>query len=169
MRVYYYYSTTTSAERSARSQKRKEIADAEAARVAEDNRTVAQKVNQYLAAEFQHARKGRATRESIAARTTICLSCPGRVDELDGKKDEGGIGFCTKCSCPASKRSQLSVKLTIADVPCPIGRFGTAEAEGATLKSVGEALLGPLSVAAGVVRKALRAGDTDAGAAGPGA
>lgn len=169
MRVYYYFSTMTPEERESRAASRKAESEARAAKEAEDNRSIAEKVNQYLAAEFQHARKGRATRDSIAARTAICLACPGRVEELDGKRDEGGIGFCTKCSCPASARSQLSVKLTIADVPCPIGRFGKAEAEGATLKSVGEALLGPLSVAAGVVRKALRAGDTDAGAAGPGA
>lgn len=161
MQVYYYYSTTTKAEREAQQAQAAEKKAVDDARAAEDKRSVAQKVNEYLAAEFKHARKGRAIKEAIAERTGICLACPGRVDELDGKKDAGGIGFCTKCSCPASQRSQLSVKLTIADVPCPIGRFGKAEAEGTSLKSVGEAVMGPLSVAAGLVRRAVRGTSND--------
>lgn len=108
----------------------------------ETTRKVLQQAKSYLKAEAKHAWGGPAPEDEVRKRIELCLQCPGRVEELDGKTDTGGIGFCTKCGCPASQRSQLSVKLTLAGVACPLGKFNVVDGTGGTIASAVEAAKG---------------------------
>jgi hypothetical protein len=45
------------------------------------------------------------------------------VEELEGKIDPGGIGFCSLCGCGASRRAALSVKLTLGGATCPLSKW----------------------------------------------
>ncbi len=103
---------------------------------------LAAKAAQYLAAEAKHAWGGPAPAAVFEERMRLCLACPGRVDVLEGMTDDGGVGFCTKCGCGANQRSKLSVKLTLAGVECPLGKFGKVEGTGGTIASAVEAAKG---------------------------
>lgn len=116
----------------------------------------ARKVASYLRAEFKHASQGRAAAREIKRRRAICTACPYRAQEFEGKTDPGGLGFCTKCGCPASKRSALSVKLSIAGTPCPINRFGVAQVEGRSIRAALEAFWGLVTTATTVARRATK-------------
>lgn len=99
-------------------------------------------VKQYLATEAKHAVRGPAPAEVIEERIRACMQCPGRVEIYNGIADSGGVGFCTKCGCPANQRSQLSVKLTLAGVSCPLGKFAAVEGTGGTIGTALEAAKG---------------------------
>lgn len=112
------------------------------------------RVQSYLRAEGKHAVSGPAPASVVEQRVKLCMACPGRVDELDGLKDDGGVGFCTKCGCGANQRSKLSVKLTLAGVECPLGKFKKVEGTGGTIASAVEAARG---VAGNLIAQARRA------------
>jgi hypothetical protein len=115
-----------------------------------------EKARKYLAAEARHAWGGPAPVEVFEQRLRLCMECPGRVDELEGKRDDGGVGFCTKCGCGANKRSQLSVKLTLAGVECPLGKFKKVEGTGGTIASAVEAAKGVAANAIDLMRNKFR-------------
>jgi len=117
---------------------------------------LAAKAAKYFAAEATHAFGGPAPAAVFEERMRLCLACPGRVDVLEGMTDDGGVGFCTKCGCGANQRSKLSVKLTLAGVDCPLGKFGKVEGTGATLNSAVEAAKGIISTVGGEILKAVK-------------
>lgn len=96
----------------------------------------------YLAAERTHAMQGPASVQVQAERTAICKACEGRTDEINGNRDPGGIGWCTKCGCGSNRRAALSVKLTLAGAACPLGKWGAVQGEGATPATVIESAVG---------------------------
>ena len=122
----------------------------------QQERSIAQKARDYLTAEAKHAWGGPAPVQVFEERMRLCMACPGRVDELDNMRDDGGIGFCTKCGCGANQRSQLSVKLTLAGIECPLGKFGKVEGTGGTIASAVEAAKGVASNVLTQLRRAIR-------------
>jgi hypothetical protein len=127
----------------------------EAKRKAAAKQGVRSKVAGYLKAEAKHAMQGPAPAAVVEERIRACMACPGRVDVFNGVKDEGGVGFCTKCGCPANQRSQLSVKLTMAGVACPLGKFKAVEGTGGSAQSALEAAKGVVTSVVAQLRKAL--------------
>lgn len=111
------------------------------------------KVAKYLKTEAKHAVQGPAPAEVVEQRIRLCMECPGRVDVYQGVKDDGGVGFCTKCGCPASQRSKLSVKLTLAGVTCPLSKFGPVEGTGGSAATAFEAAKGVVSSVVAQLRK----------------
>lgn len=120
-------------------------------------RSLLQQTKSYLKAEAKHAWGGPAPMEVFEQRMRLCMACPGRVDELDGIRDDGGIGFCTKCGCGANQRSRLSVKLTLAGVACPLEKFPAVSGTGGTIASAVEAAKGVAASAINLMRKNLAA------------
>jgi hypothetical protein len=141
------------AEQRARSEKRNAQDVAREQQEGDAQRSLLNKTKSYLKAEAKHAWGGPAPMQVFEERLKACLACPGRVDELDGISDDGGVGFCTKCGCGANQRSRLSVKLTLAGVPCPLGKFGVVEGTGGTIASAVEAAKGVAASAIDLVRK----------------
>lgn len=108
----------------------------------------------YLAAEARHAAQGPASVQVQADRTAICKGCDGRADEMEGKTDPGGIGFCTKCGC-TSKRAALSVKLTMAGATCPLAKWAPVTGEGGSVATTIEAIGGVAGTVADQVKRLL--------------
>lgn len=161
MKVYYYSDYLTAEERedarkeAERRKKERDQAQQQAV-VKERKHAFWSKIRKawgYLTLEFVQIQRGPTPRKEYKRRTALCLSCPGRVEELDGQRDVGGIGFCTKCGCPASQRSQLSVKLTIAGLSCPLNRFGPVKGSGATWRSAVQSVLGVLQTVRALGRR----------------
>lgn len=115
-----------------------------------------QRLRGYFAAETNHAVAGPAPAAVVEERVRTCMACPKRADELDGLKDDGGVGFCLGCGCPASRRSQLSVKLTVANVPCPLGKFPAVQGTGGSARSAFDAVRGVAQTLAGTLRRVIR-------------
>lgn len=168
MKVYYYNDVLTDeerkadAERFAQNQKKQEeektqrrATEAEYRKKARRKRLqdLIRKSWGYLTLEFVQIRQGPTPRKEYKRRVELCMACPGRTEEMDGKRDEGGIGFCTKCGCPASQRSQLSVKLTISSLACPLNKFGPVQGSGATWRNAARSLLGVLQTLRAVVTR----------------
>jgi hypothetical protein len=109
----------------------------------------------YAASEARHAVQGPAPDDVIAHRVATCRACPGRVDVFQGVSDDGGVGFCTKCGCPASQRSKLSVKLTLAGVACPLGKFGKVQGTGGSVKTAVQAVKGMAQTLGAIVKQAV--------------
>lgn len=86
-------------------------------------RNFLKKIKQYLKVETTHAIYGPAPQNIVLDRISKCIHCPGKVKELEGKIDPGGIGFCSLCGCGASRRAALSVKLTLAGATCPLSKW----------------------------------------------
>jgi len=112
-------------------------------------------VRQYLATEAKHAVRGPAPAEVIEERIRACMACPGRVEIYNGIADSGGVGFCTKCGCPANQRSQLSVKLTLAGVACPLGKFKAVQGTGGNVGTAIEAAKGVVTSVVSQLRRLL--------------
>jgi len=127
----------------------------EAKRRAAAKQGVGSKVANYLKTEAKHAMQGPAPAAVVEERIRACMACPGRVDVFNGVKDEGGVGFCTKCGCPANQRSQLSVKLTLAGVSCPLGTFKAVEGIGGSTETALEAAKGVVTSVVAQLRRAL--------------
>lgn len=104
----------------------------------------------YAAAELTHATKGPASAADAAARLAICMACEHRAVEYKGMKDEGGVGYCTKCGCGNNPRAMLTVKVTLAGVECPLAKWGKVEGTGATVASAVDAVAG---VAKSIIHK----------------
>jgi len=134
--------------------KQREI-EAKRRAAAQQPRSIGSKVAGYLKAEAKHAVQGPAPAAVVEERIRACMACPGRVDVYNGVKDEGGVGFCTKCGCPANQRSQLSVKLTLAGVSCPLGTFKAVEGIGGNAKTAMEAAKGVVTSVVAQLRRAL--------------
>ena len=97
----------------------------------------------YAAAELTHATQGPASEADAAARLAICMACEHRAVEYKGMKDENGVGWCTRCGCGSSPRALLwPVKLKMASVECPLGKFKAVSGTGATLASAVDAVAG---------------------------
>lgn len=150
MQVYYYYSQRSKTEINAARDAAQKATLKDTPR---PRRSFAKKISEYLMAEFRHAVRGAASLGVFAKRKAICLACPRRLTELDGKTDEGGIGFCGACGCPSSRRSQLSVKLTMGGVPCPLGKFGKAGGTGGSISTAVDAARGVVTSAITYARK----------------
>ena len=98
---------------------------------------------QYARAELTHATQGPASEADAAARLAICMACPDRAVEYKGMTDPNGVGWCTKCGCGSSPRALLwPVKLKMASVECPLGKFKAVSGTGATLTSAVDAVAG---------------------------
>ena len=98
---------------------------------------------QYARAELTHATQGPASEADAAARLAICMACPDRAVEYKGMIDPNGVGWCTKCGCGSSPRALLwPVKLKMASVECPLGKFKAVSGTGATLASAVDAVAG---------------------------
>ena len=98
---------------------------------------------QYARAELTHATQGPASEADAAARLAICMGCEHRAVEYKGMKDENGVGWCTRCGCGSSPRALLwPVKLKMASVECPLGKFKAVSGTGATLSSAVDAVAG---------------------------
>jgi hypothetical protein len=104
----------------------------------------------YAAAELTHATQGPASEADAAARLAICMACEHRAVEYKGMTDAGGVGWCTKCGCGNNPRAMLTVKVTLAGVECPLGKFGKIEGTGATVASAVDAVAG---VAKSIIHK----------------
>lgn len=115
----------------------------------------------YAAAEARHAMQGPAPDAVVQERIAICRACPGRVDVYEGVTDQGGVGFCTKCGCPASQRSQLSVKLTLAGVACPLGKFGKVQGTGGSISTAVEAAKGVAQTLGAIVKSVVGGNGTE--------
>lgn len=145
MRAFYYVNRKSPEEIKQAAERAAERRRAAADRLKEQQRTertFGEKAASYIAAEAKHAWGGPASVEVFEERLRLCMACPGRVDELEGKTDDGGVGFCTKCGCGANQRSKLSVKLTLAGIDCPLGKFTKVEGTGGTIASAVEAAKG---------------------------
>jgi hypothetical protein len=148
MDVLYYYNPKAP-------EHAKKLANARAERERKIRRpkpSLASRVASYLRAEFGHAISGAAHALEVRKRISACMKCPKRATTYQGKVDDGGIGFCTACGCPASRRSQLSVKLTMAGVVCPLGKFQKAKGTGGTISGAVEAARGVVSTAVQMVQ-----------------
>lgn len=157
MKAYFYTHRKSPEEvQKAVDQRRAALERIREERAAEATRTVTEKAASYLKAEAKHAWGGPAPIEVFEERLRLCMECPGRVDELEGQRDQGGVGFCTKCGCGANKRSQLSVKLTLAGVPCPLGKFAAVDGTGGTISSAVEAAKGVAANLIDQLRRAVR-------------
>ena len=114
-------------------------------------RTQIELAKQYARAELTHATQGPASEADAAARLAICMECPDRAVEYKGMTDtENGIGWCTKCGCGNNPRALLTVKVTLAGVECPLGKWGKVEGTGATVASAVDAVAG---VAKSIIHK----------------
>ena len=105
---------------------------------------------QYARAELIHATQGPASEADAAARLAICMACEHRAVEYKGMKDEGGVGWCTKCGCGNNPRAMLTVKVTLAGVECPLAKWGKVEGTGASVASAVDAVAG---VAKSIIHK----------------
>jgi hypothetical protein len=114
-------------------------------------RTQIELARQYARAELTHATQGPASEADAAARLAICMACEHRAIDYKGMKDEGGVGWCTKCGCGNNPRAMLTVKVTLAGVECPLGKWGKVEGTGASVASAVEAVAG---VARSIIHKA---------------
>ena len=115
----------------------------------EPPRAMAQ-ATQYARAELTHATQGPASEADAAARLAICVACEHRAVEYKGMTDAGGVGWCTKCGCGNNPRAMLTVKVTLAGVECPLGKWGKVEGTGATVASAVDAVSG---VAKSIIHK----------------
>lgn len=113
-------------------------------------RTQIELARQYARAELTHAMQGPASDADAAARLAICMACPDRAVEYKGMTDAGGVGWCTKCGCSNNPRAKLTVKVTLAGVECPLGKWGKVEGTGASVASAVDAVSG---VAKSIIHK----------------
>ncbi len=104
----------------------------------------------YARAELTHATQGPASEADAAARLAICMSCEHRAVTYKEQTDAGGVGWCTKCGCGNNPRAMLTVKVTLAGVECPLGKFGKVDGTGATIASAVDAVAG---VAKSIIHK----------------
>jgi hypothetical protein len=114
-------------------------------------RTQIELARQYARAELTHATQGPASEADAAARLAICMACEHRAVEYKGMTDtEKGVGWCTRCGCGSSPRALLTVKVTLAGVECPLGKFGKVSGTGASVASAVSAVGG---VAKSIIHK----------------
>ena len=111
---------------------------------------VVAQAKQYARAELTHATQGPASEADAAARLAICMACEHRATDYKGMKDEGGVGWCTKCGCGNSPRALLTVKVTLAGVECPLKKWSAVSGTGATVASAVDAVAG---VAKSIIHK----------------
>jgi hypothetical protein len=81
-------------------------------------------VKKYLTAEASLQLYGPVTDEVFEERKAACIACPRRM-VTDKIPDE--IGFCSSCGCGVSQRARLTVKLTMPEQKCPLGKWGAAK------------------------------------------
>ena len=81
-------------------------------------------VKKYLTAEASLQLYGPVTDAVFEERKAHCIACPKRMI-TDKVPDE--IGFCASCGCGVSQRSRLTVKLTMPEQKCPLGKWGPAK------------------------------------------
>ncbi len=105
---------------------------------------------QYARAELTHATQGPASEADAAARLAICMACPDRAVTYKEQTDENGVGWCTKCGCGNNPRALLTVKVTLAGVECPLGKWGKVSGIGASVASAMDAVAG---VAKSIIHK----------------
>jgi len=105
---------------------------------------------QYARAEITHATQGPASEADAAARLAICMACEHRAVTYKEQTDENGVGWCTKCGCGNNPRALLTVKVTLAGVECPLGKWGKVEGTGASVASAVDAVAG---VAKSIIHK----------------
>ena len=103
---------------------------------------------QYARVEMTHATKGPASDADAAARLAICMACEHRATDYKGMSDS--VGWCTRCGCGSSPRALLTVKVTLAGVECPLGKFGKVSGTGASVASAVDAVAG---VAKSIIHK----------------
>ena len=113
-------------------------------------RTQIELARQYARAELTHATQGPASEADAAARLAICMACEHRAVSYKGQTDESGVGWCTMCGCGNNPRAMLTVKVTLAGVECPLGKFGKVDGTGATVASAVDAVAG---VAKSIIHK----------------
>ena len=104
----------------------------------------------YVGAEIKHATQGPASEADAAARLAICMACEHRAVTYKEQTDAGGVGWCTKCGCGNNPRALLTVKVTLAGVECPLGKFGKVSGTGASVASAVDAVAG---VAKSIIHK----------------
>jgi len=105
---------------------------------------------QYARAEITHATQGPASEADAAARLAICMASEHRAVTYKEQTDENGVGWCTKCGCGNNPRALLTVKVTLAGVECPLGKWGKVEGTGASVASAVDAVAG---VAKSIIHK----------------
>ena len=103
---------------------------------------------QYARVEMTHATKGPASEADATARLAICMACEHRATDYKGMSDS--VGWCTRCGCGSSPRALLTVKVTLAGVECPLGKFGKVSGTGASVASAVDAVAG---VAKSIIHK----------------
>ena len=107
-------------------------------------------MTEYARAELTHATQGPASEADAAARLAICMACEHRAVTYKEQTDAGGVGWCTKCGCGNNPRALLTVKVTLAGVECPLGKFGKVSGTGASVASAVSAVGG---VAKSIIHK----------------
>jgi len=105
---------------------------------------------QYARAEITHATQGPASEADAATRLAICMACEHRAVTYKEQTDAGGVGWCTKCGCGNNPRAMLTVKVTLAGVEFPLGKWGKVEGTGASVASAVDAVAG---VAKSIIHK----------------
>ena len=105
---------------------------------------------QYATAELTHAIQGPASEADAAARLAICMACEHRAVTYKQQTDENKVGWCTKCGCGNNPRALLTVKVTLAGVECPLGKWGKVSGIGASVASAMDAVAG---VAKSIIHK----------------
>ncbi len=98
-------------------------AEPEAQQVPARDVTVAN-VKKYLTAEASLQLYGPVSDAVFEERKAACVACPKRM-VTDKIADE--IGFCASCGCGVSQRARLTVKLTMPEQKCPLGKWGPAK------------------------------------------
>lgn len=80
-------------------------------------------VRKYLTAEASLQLYGPVPDSVYEERKAHCIACPKRM-VTDKIPDE--IGFCAGCGCGISQRARLTVKLTMPEQKCPLGKWDVA-------------------------------------------
>lgn len=81
-------------------------------------------VKKYLTAEASLQLYGPVPDSVYEERKAQCIACPKRMVN-DKVPDE--IGFCASCGCGINSRAKLTVKLTMPEQKCPLGKWGAAK------------------------------------------
>ena len=120
----------------------------------QDQNKIAQAVK-YARAEFANAVGGFADEATQAERLKICKGCEFRAAEFSGRKDENGIGWCTRCGCGNGDRAKLVEKVKLSKTACPLQppKWGEAVGVGGSLSSVVDSVKGIANTIASTVKK----------------
>lgn len=119
------------------------------------DKTKLEQAVQYARAEFANAVGGAADEQTQAERLKVCNGCEFRAVEYNGKKDEQGIGWCSRCGCGNNDRAKLVEKVKLSKATCPleVPKWGASDGVGGSISSVVDTVKGVANTIASVIKK----------------